>query len=337
MDDQPARARCSAARPCRRRRRRSPAPPCRDRPRARRPSHCCRRARGSGGRTAPRPSARRSSPCGSSRWPRRSARASSDTSASPIAAPPMTICARPSGASGPKRSRARSKIFIVASAESGVFSDGFQMTGSPQTSASAAFHDQTATGKLKAEMIAHGPMRMPGLGHPVAGPLGGDREAVHLPREAHGEIADVDHLLHFAEALGDDLADLERHQRAERLLRGAQFLAKQADELAPPGRRDLAPGEEGLVRALDDRRHVGGRRLSQARDLGAVDRRADGERAARKRRGRQTQALENVLAGHGTGSSFAYRCVQRGPCGEASLRPQFRPPGNPAAKSQLPR
>ena len=157
------------------------------------------------------------------------------TSASPIAGPPMTICARPSGASGPKRLSARSRIFIVASAESGVFSDGFQITGSPQTSASAAFHDQTATGKLKAEMIAHGPMRMPGLGHPVAGALGGDDEAVQLPRQADGEIADVDHLLHFAEALGDDLADLERDQRAERLLRGAQFLAKQAHELAPPG------------------------------------------------------------------------------------------------------
>ena len=79
------------------------------------------------------------------------------TSASPIAGPPMTSWARPSGASGPKRLIARARIFIVASAESGVFSDGFQITGSPQTSASAAFQDQTATGKLNAEMIAHGP------------------------------------------------------------------------------------------------------------------------------------------------------------------------------------
>ena len=198
---------------------------------------------------------------------------------------------------------------------------------SPQTSASAAFHAQTATGKLKAEMIAHGPMRMPGLGHPVAGPLGSDHEAVQLARQADGEIADVDHLLHFAQALGDDLAGLERHQRAERLLRGAQFLAKQAHELAPPGRRNLAPGQEGLVGGLDDRRHVGGRRLFQARDLGAVDRRADGERAARKRRGRQTQALENVLAGHGwliLCLSLAYRAARGG---KASLRPQFRRSG----------
>ena len=37
-------------------------------------------------------------------------------------------------------------------AVSGVFSEGFQTVASPQTAASAAFHDQTATGKLKAEM-----------------------------------------------------------------------------------------------------------------------------------------------------------------------------------------
>ena len=40
----------------------------------------------------------------------------------------------------------------MASAVSGVFSDGFHTTESPQTRASAAFHDHTATGKLKAEI-----------------------------------------------------------------------------------------------------------------------------------------------------------------------------------------
>ncbi len=37
-----------------------------------------------------------------------------------------------------------------ASAVSGVFSEGFHATALPQTKASAAFHDHTATGKLKA-------------------------------------------------------------------------------------------------------------------------------------------------------------------------------------------
>ena len=51
----------------------------------------------------------------------------------------------------------RSAILITAIAVSGVFSDGFQIVASPQIAASAAFHDQTATGKLKAEMIATRP------------------------------------------------------------------------------------------------------------------------------------------------------------------------------------
>ena len=49
------------------------------------------------------------------------------------------------------------KISRTASAVSGVFSEGFQMTGLPQTSASAAFQDHTATGKLNAVITPTGP------------------------------------------------------------------------------------------------------------------------------------------------------------------------------------
>ena len=52
-----------------------------------------------------------------------------------------------------KRASARSNSACAASAVSGVFSDGFQTQALPQTSASAAFHAQTATGKLKADMM----------------------------------------------------------------------------------------------------------------------------------------------------------------------------------------
>ena len=45
----------------------------------------------------------------------------------------------------------------MASADSGVFSEGFQTTASPQTSASIAFHDHTATGKLNALITATTP------------------------------------------------------------------------------------------------------------------------------------------------------------------------------------
>ena len=77
-------------------------------------------------------------------------------SSSPMSRWPSTICDSPAGAS-PKRFAARSNSAWQARAVSGVFSDGFQITLSPQTSASAAFQHHTATGKLNAEITATGP------------------------------------------------------------------------------------------------------------------------------------------------------------------------------------
>ena len=93
--------------------------------------------------------------------------------------------------------------------------------------------------------------RMPGLHHAVARPLRGDGEAVELAREADGEVADVDHLLHLALALLQDLAGLDGDELAERRLGRAQLLAEQADQLAAPRRRHLAPGLERAVRLGD--------------------------------------------------------------------------------------
>ena len=59
--------------------------------------------------------------------------------------------------SAPVSRQTRSAIFVTAIALRGVFSDGFQTVASPQTAASAAFHDQTATGKLNALMTATTP------------------------------------------------------------------------------------------------------------------------------------------------------------------------------------
>ena len=80
----------------------------------------------------------------------------SSTSASPTSRPPIRIPERASGAS-PKRRLARSTTACAASAVNGVFSEGFQTTGSPQTKASAAFQDHTATGKLKADITPQTP------------------------------------------------------------------------------------------------------------------------------------------------------------------------------------
>src|SRR5919204_2090516 len=59
--------------------------------------------------------------------------------------------------SAPLSRQTRSQIFITAIAVSGVFSEGFQTVASPQTAANAAFHDQTATGKLNALITAMTP------------------------------------------------------------------------------------------------------------------------------------------------------------------------------------
>ena len=74
-------------------------------------------------------------------------------------------------------------------------------------------------GKIERRDHADRAERMPLLHHPVARPLGGERQAVELARQADREVADVDHLLHFAVAFGANLAHLERDEIAQRFLR----------------------------------------------------------------------------------------------------------------------
>ena len=80
----------------------------------------------------------------------RRATAGSSTSARPTGASPSTTWE--TSAEKPASTRACDSRADDASAHSGACSDGFQTTGSPQTSAIAVFHDQTATGKLNAEI-----------------------------------------------------------------------------------------------------------------------------------------------------------------------------------------
>ncbi len=87
--------------------------------------------------------------------------------------------------------------------------------------------------------------RMPLFHHAVARALGRDGEAVELPREPGGEVADVDHLLHFAVAFGANLPHLERDEVAQRLLDRAQGVAEVAHEVAALRRRHVPPGAEG--------------------------------------------------------------------------------------------
>ena len=100
--------------------------------------------------------------------------------------------------------------------------------------------------------------RVPGLHQPVAGPLGGHRPTEQLPRQPHGVVADVDHLLDLAARLGGDLADLDADERGEVV----EVLAEQLAEPAHHGAADRCRHQPPLVvrrrGPRDDRRDLGG-------------------------------------------------------------------------------
>ena len=156
---------------------------------------------------------------------------------------------------------------MQASAVSGVRSDGFQITGSPQTKRERGVPAPHRDREVEGADDRDGAERMPRLREPVAGTLGRDRAAVELAREADGEVADVDHLLHLAEPLLRDLPDLERHERAERLLLAAQLLAEQPHELAAMRAGQVAPGDERLGGAGDRPRRSRPRRCRATRAI----------------------------------------------------------------------
>src|SRR5690606_19436214 len=78
------------------------------------------------------------------------------------------------------------------------------------------------------------------------------RQTVELPAQTDREVADVDHLLDLAEALGPDFADFGRDELAEGLFVGAPLVAELADHLAAQGRRAHAPRRELLGRLGED-------------------------------------------------------------------------------------
>ena len=157
-----------------------------------------------------------------------------------------------------------------------------------------------------------GTERMPGLQHAMPGALGRDRAPEELAGEPHREVADVDHLLHLAEALLGDLARLERDERAERLLLAPQLLAEQPHELAAARRRDVPPALEGLRRARDGGVGAGGVAAADVGEQLSGDGRAHGQIAVRERCAIQSEPLEDVVDGeHGVPPSER----RRGPDG----------------------
>ena len=181
----------------------------------------------------------------SSRWPRPAPRAGRRPAPRrPSRAADARTCRQAGRRLAPKRASARSNKRLQASAVSGVFSDGFQTHGiaadQRQRRVPRPHRDREVEGRDDADHA----QRVPGLHHAVAGALGGDGQAVELARQADGEVADVDHLLHFAQAFAGDLAGLDRHQPAQRRLVRAQLLAEQPHQFAAARRRHRAPGRE---------------------------------------------------------------------------------------------
>ena len=70
-------------------------------------------------------------------------------------------------------------------------------------------------GKIKRGDHGDDAERMPLLHQSMTWPFRLDRQTVKHARLANGQIADVDHLLHFAFAFGDDLSGLQGHELAE--------------------------------------------------------------------------------------------------------------------------
>ncbi|MNQ73476.1 hypothetical protein D3C85_882070 [compost metagenome] len=139
--------------------------------------------------------------------------------------------------------------------------------------------------------------RMPGLAHMVAGALGGDGKAVELARQTNGEVADIDHFLHFTQAFLGDLAGFDGDQFAQLDLVLAQDLTVQPDQLAPARGGYVAPGQKGLVSrfdlAQDCRRAFQGDRCDPA----AIDRGVNGMVAPLVCAGIDAKAFEQ-LANH---------------------------------------
>ena len=104
-----------------------------------------------------------------------------------------------------------------------------------------AFQDHTATGKLKAEITPTTPSGCHCSYMRCCERSRVHGQAVEHARLADREIGDVDHFLDFAVALGLDLAVLQRHEAAQRILVRAQFFADHADGLAAFRCRHLAP------------------------------------------------------------------------------------------------
>ena len=108
--------------------------------------------------------------------------------------------------------------------------------------------------------------RMPLLNHAMTGALAVHGQTIELARQAHSEIADVDHLLDFAQAFAADFAIFQRNQLAQRLFVSPQFIAQLADDFAAFGCRPHAPAAKSRHSFGNDSLIIGAGRLGNCPD-----------------------------------------------------------------------
>src|SRR6266550_6687149 len=99
-----------------------------------------------------------------------------------------------------------------------------------------------------------------------------NRQAVEHPRLADSEIADIDHLLHFAFAFGDDFAGLEGDELAKLRLQIAQRVSELAHGFATDWPWSDAPLLERLLGSDNSPLVFGIGRSANAPEEFAVDR-----------------------------------------------------------------
>src|ERR1700733_259424 len=147
--------------------------------------------------------------------------------------------------------------------------------------------------KIESGNNSDGAGRMPLLHHAMAGTFRRDGEAVKLARETDREIADVDHLLHFAEPFLQDLAVLECDEATQRLFVRTQFLAEQTNQFATARCRHLAPDME-CMHACRDLRLDRFRTIEiDTSDFGAID-----------------GGMDNVFAGRGVNTELRKKILR---------------------------
>src|SRR5438477_5918784 len=119
--------------------------------------------------------------------------------------------------SAPVSRQTRSAIFVTAIAVSGVFSEAFQTVASPD-SGQGCVPRPHRDWKIESADYRNNAERMPLLHQTVTRPFRLNRQAVKHSRLTNCEIANVDHLLHFAFAFGDNFPGFERNELAELVL-----------------------------------------------------------------------------------------------------------------------